>query len=318
MSKDHTSDNRNMEYLRVLRTPHIVASSLTGGLLSASRIKRDTPGHGMTDDHVLEDAFMLSLQKRDYQGAMWVDGKKVDFRGSRQGNFTLYDYSRVWRADLQSPFDCTNFYISRRALYSLEEEIGTKPLEGFNVAPGADIDDPVVHNIVNALIPIFDGRFDTNQLLLDYVGTGLLVHLASTYGSIHRQSHIRRGGLTPMQLNRATALLDGNLHGRLNLSDIARECGLSSSYFARAFKVSTGGTPHRWLAQRRLDKASDLLRNSSITLKEIAIACGFSDQAHFSRTFSKAKGMPPAAWRRNIILTPSFSMHQVSPKFRPD
>jgi len=107
----------------------------------------------MTDDHVLEDAFMLSLQKRDYQGAMWVDGKKVDFRGSRQGNFTLYDYSRVWRADLQSPFDCTNFYISRRALYSLEEEIGTKPLEGFNVAPGADIDDPVVHNIVNALIP---------------------------------------------------------------------------------------------------------------------------------------------------------------------
>jgi AraC-like DNA-binding protein len=121
-----------------------------------------------------------------------------------------------------------------------------------------------------------------------------------------------------MQLNRATALLDGNLHGRLNLSDIARECGLSSSYFARAFKVSTGGTPHRWLAQRRLDKASDLLRNSSLTLKEIAIACGFSDQAHFSRTFSKAKGMPPAAWRRNITLTPSFSMHQVSPKFRPD
>lgn len=297
-----------MEYLRADTGPYIGKSSLSGGLLSVSRIKCEVPGHGLSGDHVQEDAFMLSTQLRDYQGELWVDGSKVDFSGSKKGNFTLYDYSRVWRADLQSPFDCVNFHISRRALYSLEEEIGTKQLDGFNIAPGADIKDPIVENIVNALVPIFDGSFEENQLLLDYVGTGLLLHLASTYGSTHRAARISRGGLTPVQLNRATMLLDANLDAQLSLSDIAAQCGLSSSYFARAFKTSTGATPHRWLAHRRIDKATDLLKNSVLSLKEIASACGFADQAHFTRAFGEAKGVSPAAWRRNVSWSPTFKL----------
>lgn len=303
--KEQVVDNRNMEFLRVHQTPQIVAASLSGGILSASRIMRDTPGHGMSDDHVQEDAFMLSMQMRDYHGALWADGKEIDFAGSRQGNFTLYDYTRVWRADLQSAFDCINIHISRKALLSLQEQTGVRAVEGFNIAPGADVDDPVIKGIVSAMAPIFHNRFDANQLLLDYIGTGLLVHLSSTYGGHPHSLRLHRGGLTPVQLRKATAMLDANLDGRLNLIDIAQECGLSSSYFARAFKHSTGSTPHRWQAQRRIDKAIDLMRNSSKTLREIAAACGFSDQAHFTRAFGEAKGISPAAWRRHIIPAPS-------------
>ena len=309
MRNTRALDNREMEYLRANRAPYIGKSSLSGGLLSASRITCEAPGHGLSDDHVQEDAFMLSAQLRDYQGALYLDGSKVDFDGSKKGNFTFYDYSKAWRADLQSPFDCVNVHISRQALNSLEEEIGTKHLDGFNIAPGADMNDPIVENIVSALVPIFDGRYDANQLLLDYVGTGLLIHLASTYGRTQRAAQISRGGLTPVQLNRTMMLIDANLDGRLTLSDLAAECGLSSSYFARAFKASTGGTPHRWLVQRRIEKATDLLKNSGLAVKEIAAACGFADQAHFTRAFGEAKGVPPAAWRRNASWSTTFKFH---------
>lgn len=252
----------------------------------------------MSDNHVEEDAFMLSFQVHDYQGKMWVDGSDVDFKGSKGGNFTVYDYSRNWRADLQSHFDCVNFYVSRKALTSLEEEIGTKKLESFNIAPGVDTNDPVVRGIASSMLPLFDGQLDTNQLLLDYIGTGMLVHLTSTYSGIRSPAIRLKGGLTPRQLNRATEMLAGNLHGALALSDIARACGLSASYFARAFKISTGVPPHKWLAGQRIEKAVDLLKTTSLALSDIADQCGFTDQAHFSRSFAEAKGVPPSVWRR--------------------
>lgn len=300
-----------MEFLRTYNTPDVSASTLNGGLLSVSRFVRRTPGHGQSDAHMQEDAYMLSLQRHDYRGDLWLDGQKVDFGGSRGGNFTLYDYSRVWKADLRSAFDCVNFHISRRALLALEEEIGPRPFEGFNLLPGADITDPVVQGIVGSIVPMLNGRSDTNQLVLDYIGTGLLIHLAATYGAAPQASGFVRGGLTPLQLSRATSLLDANLDGRLNLTDIARECGLSPSYFARAFKVSTGMPPHKWLMDRRLDKAVDLLRNSALSIGEIARVCGFSDQAHFTRAFRAAKGMPPATWQKSESRGRSFSMFRL-------
>ncbi|WCK68801.1 helix-turn-helix domain-containing protein [Agrobacterium tumefaciens] len=316
MPSTRTIDNRNMEYLRADKAPYIAMSTLTGGLLAMSRFKCDMAGHGLSDDHVKEDAFMLSSQLRDYQGGLWLDGERLDFAGSKKGNFTLYDYSRSWRADLQTPFDCVNFHISRRALNSLDDEIGSARLDSFDIAPGADTSDPIVESIVSALVPIFDGFCEANQLLLDYIGTGLLIHLASTYGTSRQRARLSRGGLTPTQLNRAKMLIDANLNGQLTLTDIATECGLSSSYFARAFKMSTGGTPHRWLAQRRIEKAIDLLKNSQLSIKEIASACGFSDQAHFTRAFGEAKGVPPAAWRRNAPPAPTMGLYPISTKFR--
>lgn len=297
-SNDLHVSNRNMEFLRTKNTSDMTIATLDGGLLSASRFTRGSWGHGVSDEHIQEDAFMLAYQLRDYEGGLWVDGKQVDFKGSKANNFTFYDYSRVWRADLQSPFECVNFHISRAALRSLEDDLGTRRIDTFNIPPGADVSDPVVRGIVDALIPIFDGQQHTSELVLDYVRTGLLVHLATTYGANRTVPTIRRGGLTPFQMNRATALLDANLAAKLTLSDFARECVLSTSYFAKAFKVTTGISLFKWIANRRIEKATELLRSTSLSLTDIANKCGFADQAHFTRAFRDAKGVTPAAWKR--------------------
>ena len=93
-------------------------------------------------------------------------------------------------------------------------------------------------------------------------------------------------------------MLDANLDGKLPLSQLAEKCGLSTRHFARAFRQSTGVPPHRWLLSRRVDRAKDLLRDPALSLAEVALACGFADQSHFTRMFTTLVGLSPGLWRR--------------------
>jgi AraC-like DNA-binding protein len=122
-----------------------------------------------------------------------------------------------------------------------------------------------------------------------------------------RGRHSARGGLAPWQERRAKGLLDANLDGEIRLADVARACGLSFGYFAHAFKRSTGLAPHRWLLQRRVERAKDLLQRSDLPLAEIALTCGFADQSHLGRVFGRMVGTPPGAWRRRRRYSASSS-----------
>ena len=77
-----------------------------------------------------------------------------------------------------------------------------------------------------------------------------------------------------------------NLAADITLPELAGECGLSVSYFTRAFKPSTGDAPHRWLLRQRVQHAKALLRKTKLSLAEIAIASDFADQSHFSRVYA--------------------------------
>jgi AraC family transcriptional regulator len=88
------------------------------------------------------------------------------------------------------------------------------------------------------------------------------------------------------------------MDGRIYLSEMARECGLSVSHFTRAFRKSFGMSPYRWLLERRLHRAKALLVASDISIAEIAIRSGFSDQAAFTRAFARIVGDSPGRWRR--------------------
>ena len=82
------------------------------------------------------------------------------------------------------------------------------------------------------------------------------------------------------------------------MAGVANECRLSSSYFARAFKQTTGTPPFRWLTNQRIVRAKELLQDPSRELADIAQLCGFVDQSHFTRVFSKSEGHSPGRWRR--------------------
>lgn len=93
--------------------------------------------------------------------------------------------------------------------------------------------------------------------------------------------------------------MQSELAHTLSLRRLAAECGLSVRQFTRAFRLSTGSSPHRYLLSLRLKRARELLVDPALRLDQIAMACGFADQSHFTRVFGDAEKMSPGAWRRS-------------------
>jgi AraC family transcriptional regulator len=112
------------------------------------------------------------------------------------------------------------------------------------------------------------------------------------------ERRVYRGGLAPWQVRSVTTYIDANLSASLSCEALARLARLSVSYFARAFKCTFGCSPHVFLMRRRMERAQGLMLKTNAPLAQIALDCGFADQAHLSRLFLQFTGERPASWRR--------------------
>ena len=109
-----------------------------------------------------------------------------------------------------------------------------------------------------------------------------------------------RGGLAPWQAKRVAAYIEANINSNFRATDLAGIVQLSVSYFFRAFRRSFGETPHAYVTRQRMRRAQVIMRSSQMPLSQIALDCGMSDQAHFTRVFRKVVGINPGVWRRQF------------------
>jgi AraC-like DNA-binding protein len=106
-----------------------------------------------------------------------------------------------------------------------------------------------------------------------------------------------RGGLPPGAARRVREHIEAHLSENIDLAALATVAGLSVYHFARAFKQSTGVTPHYYLVKRRIDLAKEMLARTEVPVAEIAFATGFSDQSHLARHFRQILGTTPSQFR---------------------
>lgn len=141
-----------------------------------------------------------------------------------------------------------------------------------------------------------DWREPANRLALTQAGYLALDHLLARYSTATRRNPIK-GGLAPSALRRVTEFVCARLDTQLTISDIADMAGLSEFHFARMFKRSTGESPHSYVLRQRVDRAKRLLIANQMTLAEIAGACGYSSQSHFSVQFRNFTSVTPKRYR---------------------
>ncbi len=104
--------------------------------------------------------------------------------------------------------------------------------------------------------------------------------------------------LSPWKAKRVMSHIDNNLARHLPLSELANVTQLSNSYFSRAFKGTFGRPPHAFILDRRIERARREMLESLEPLSQIALSCGFADQAHLARIFRRETGFAPSEWRR--------------------
>jgi AraC family transcriptional regulator len=84
----------------------------------------------------------------------------------------------------------------------------------------------------------------------------------------------------------------------VSLAALASDAGISRFHFCRAFKESTGLSPHTWLRQHRLEQAKAMLRDPSMPIVSIAAELGYGSQTAFAAAFRRLTGETPTDWRR--------------------
>jgi AraC family transcriptional regulator len=138
------------------------------------------------------------------------------------------------------------------------------------------------------------------RLYAECLGTALAIHLLRQYGTSRRARVIHKGGLASRPLRRVIDYINEHLQDELSLAELARTAKLSPHHFATVFKASTGIPPHRYVIERRIDRARDLLRRNDKTISEIAYAIGFSSQSHLTTNFRRMTGLTPRQFRQSL------------------
>nr|WP_319485179.1 AraC family transcriptional regulator [uncultured Cohaesibacter sp.] len=108
-----------------------------------------------------------------------------------------------------------------------------------------------------------------------------------------------RGGLSAPVRRRLVDYIEANLDQVIHLRDLGQIANLSEFHLQRSFKQTCGVSPNLYIAHRRVERAKGLIRAGE-PLAQVADACGFSSQSHFTRSFKTGTGATPAAYRKGV------------------
>jgi AraC family transcriptional regulator len=224
----------------------------------------------------------------------WVDGKFHPVSSWQRGAIGIYDLEANPIALRIGGFDSVHFNLPRLTLDAFTAENGLRPIRNLPLTQARK--DEVLFRLTKFILPWLGDGMRMSDVLFDYYAMMFCHHIVATYGGgkAARSQHV--GGLAPWQIRRVTDLVESRLGGELRLAILAKECGLSVSHFSRSFKQSFGVPVHRYVVERRIERAKSLMKRSGLSLIDIALQSGFGDQASFSRTFGGVVGTSPRRW----------------------
>jgi len=238
---------------------------------------------------------LKSLPSSSYQ--VWTSDKLIPTSIVHPFLSNVIDFDSQPRCWAGRAFDYVHYSVPRNGLDDIAEDLGFGRVSNYRLAVLED--DLVVAQITRSILPFLGRRDHFSVLALDQFSLILGAHLLQKYGVLQKTARPSNGGLAPWQKRRASEILHENMHGRIRLSDVARECGLSVSHFARSFKTSFGISTHQWLNQHRIEHTKQLMSQTTKSLIDIAVQSGFNDQAAFTHTFHQLVVVSPGRWRRH-------------------
>lgn len=166
--------------------------------------------------------------------------------------------------------------------------------------PAVGVADPVVLGVASTLRRVHSTGAYLSETASSTLAHLLARHVLRHYADPPAAAARPPGVLSRRALDRTFALMEADLGGDLTLDRLAGVAHLSPFHFARCFAATTGMPPHAFVTSRRMDRARQLLRTTSLPVERIAGEVGIVNLSHFRRVFRVHVGVTPGAYRRSV------------------
>jgi AraC family transcriptional regulator len=249
----------------------------------------DTPEHQGTW-HVIANCPDVEVSG-ERSGERWLDGKlKTEARN--QGDIAVIPAGISQRCNWNTLAQFTILAIDPVLLEQVGQDL-VDPDRIELIPHYMTEQDILIQGIFGALRQELEFGKIGGYLLIDSLKTALAIHLLRNYCTTQPRLSSYTDGLSKSKLQEVREYINEHLHEDLKLIELAAIAQISPYHFLRLFKQSMGLTPHQYILQRRIDKAKYLLRQSELSIADIAFRVGFCDQSHLTRCFKRLLGMTP-------------------------
>ena len=200
------------------------------------------------------------------------------------------------RWDIPKPVDVVQLYLPRATLERVANEADA--VTSTDLLERTAHPDPVTSRLLLSAASVLEGNEALDMLFRQQLTDLLATRLLAAHTGSPTTIQPIKGGLTPKTLLRAIERLRSDSDADVSLAALASGAGLSRFHFCRAFKESTGLSPHAWLRKHRLEQAMNLLRDTDASVVSVAAELGYASQTAFAAAFRKLTGEAPSDWRR--------------------
>jgi AraC family transcriptional regulator len=212
-------------------------------------------------------------------------------------NLTPANFYAKWEADGSSHaiVVCVQDALLSRVIL---ENWGADP-RNVEIVPQFLVRDSVIEAVVTQLAVEVGNDSPSGLLYAQSACEFLAHHLIQRYSTLSKTPERPLGGLPAQRLKVVKNYIEENLGNPISLHDLAGLACVSVRHFKRAFRQSLGMPPHRYVLERRVSAARDmLLSHPKLNIEEISGRLGFSSSSHLSSAFVRRMGCSPAAFRR--------------------
>lgn len=281
----------DVEMARVLHTaPVRMASDPSGGAIAHWK-------HGALHDVVEPMAdHVVMTYPTGVQRLERRSGKSVAIGTARSGVVTIIPAGSSARWDIPGLVNVVQIYLPHTTLERVAGEAGKAA--PYDLLERTAHPDPITSRLLISAADVLDGSEVLDTLFRQQMMGLLAIRLLAAHFGSPTMIQPAVGGLSPKALRRAVERLRSDSDADVSLAALASDAGLSRFHFCRAFKESTGLSPHAWLRQYRLEQAMALLRDTDASIVSVAAELGYASQTAFAAAFRRLTGETPSDWRR--------------------
>jgi AraC family transcriptional regulator len=279
------------EMARVLKTmPVHIAPDLSGGAITQwSHDAFHETVHPMADHVVM--TYVGTVQRLERRS-----GRSIISGTARDGTVTIIPAGSTSRWDIYQPMNIIQLYLPQATLARVADEADiVVPHDLLERTAHPDL---ITSRLLVSAADVVEGNSMLDTLFRQQLSDLLATRLLSAHAGATPAYQPAVGGLSPTVLNRAIERLRSDDDADVSLAALASDAGLSRFHFCRAFKESTGLSPHNWLRRYQLEQAMDLLRDPNNSVAMVAASLGYASQTAFAAAFRKLTGETPTDWRK--------------------